>query len=174
VVAEEITGADNEEIVTKSSKDLSKKTSKSADPSVQKMEELVQLMEDENLSELEISDGSQHIKLVKEHLVSYQSPPPARSASPSSRAPEPKPVEDDKLVVKSPLAGVFYRAPSPKASSFVKEGDIVSPEKTVCIVEAMKVLNEINAGVSGKIVRICVENGKPVQADQTLFVLEPA
>ena len=78
------------------------------------------------------------------------------------------------MPIKSPLAGVFYRAPSPQAAPFAKEGDDVTPDKTLCIIEAMKVLNEINAGTTGRILKIMVENGKPVQAGQTLFLVDPA
>ncbi|MBV9079955.1 MAG: biotin/lipoyl-binding protein [Elusimicrobia bacterium] len=135
-------------------------------------------MEEENLHELEIVDGPFEVKLVRQGRVPVihahghgHAPRPAATASDA-----PAKGEDlgNLLPVKAPLAGIFYRAPSPQAAPFIKEGESVIPEKTLCIIEAMKVLNEINAGVSGTVARILVENGKPVSAGQNLFLIEPA
>ncbi len=94
-----------------------------------------------------------------------------QAAEAPQAAPEAQtPISGD--TIKSPIMGVFYRAPSPTSSSFVKEGDVVAPGKTLCIVEAMKVMNEIKAEVKMKIVKILVENGNPVTAGQDLFVIE--
>lgn len=132
-------------------------------------------MDEEKLDELEIWDGSSKIKLSRQSTAS-PAVMPVRSSAPQPKKKEKsspvEPVAEIGTPIKSPLAGVFYRAPSPQAPSFVKEGDIVSPEKTVCIVEAMKVLNQINAGISGRIIKICVENGKPISSGQTLFYVE--
>jgi acetyl-CoA carboxylase biotin carboxyl carrier protein len=147
----------------------------SAKPS-ERLEELLKLMEDENLQELEITDGPFEVKLVRQGRAPVHHAPRSHAA-PAPRASAPTPKADDfgKLTpVKSPLAGIFYRAPSPQAAPFVKEGETVSPDKTLCLIEAMKVLNEINGGVSGTVVRILVENGKPVTAGQNLFLIEPA
>jgi acetyl-CoA carboxylase biotin carboxyl carrier protein len=76
-------------------------------------------------------------------------------------------------VIKSPLVGTFYRAPSPGAPPFVEEGDIVSKGQVLCIIEALKVMNEIESDVNGKIVKILVENGQPVEYGQELFYIEP-
>ena len=72
------------------------------------------------------------------------------------------------------MVGTFYRSPSPDAESFVKEGDVVSPGQTLCIIEAMKIMNEIEAEVGGRVVKVLVENGKPVEYNTDLFLLEPA
>lgn len=80
--------------------------------------------------------------------------------------------EENNETLKSPLTGVFYRSASPSSPTFVKEGDIVSEGKTLCIVEAMKVMNEIKAQSKVKIVKILVENGKPVDKDDELFIVE--
>jgi len=139
------------------------------------LEEFFSLMEEENLHELEIKQGSFQVKLVKDPryhqmaMALLNSPPVSKKS-----AKQPEKTEEKGLTVKSPLAGVFYRARSPQSPPFVKEGDSVTPEKTLCIVEAMKVMNEINAGCSGKILKILVENGKPVEANQTLFLVESA
>ncbi|MFM8284753.1 MAG: acetyl-CoA carboxylase biotin carboxyl carrier protein, partial [Planctomycetaceae bacterium] len=77
------------------------------------------------------------------------------------------------VVVKSPMVGTFYRASGPDAAPFVKVGDRIEPEKTVCIIEAMKVFNEIPAGVSGQVVAILVENGAPVEFGQPLLKVDP-
>ena len=84
------------------------------------------------------------------------------------------PVKDgeNNETIKSPLTGVFYRSASPSSPTFVKEGDVVSEGKTLCIVEAMKVMNEINAQSKVKIVQILVENGKPIDKDDELFIVE--
>ncbi len=76
-------------------------------------------------------------------------------------------------VIKSPLIGTFYRAPSPGAPPFVEEGDIVSKGQVLCIIEALKVMNEIESDINGKIVKILVENGQPVEYGQELFYIEP-
>jgi len=81
--------------------------------------------------------------------------------------------EDEKLhVIKSPLVGTFYRAPAPGAPPFVEEGDIVSPGQVLCIIEALKVMNEIESDVRGRVVKILVENGQPVEYGQPLFLID--
>ncbi len=156
-----------------------RKTDKLAAKPVDRLEELLKLMEEENLQELEVTDGAFEVKLVRQGRSPVVHHGPARPHQAQGAGPrkDAAPKEEDlgKLVpVKSPLAGIFYRSPSPQSPSFVKEGDAVSPEKTLCIVEAMKVLNEINGGVSGTVVRILVENGKPISAGQNLFLIDPA
>ncbi len=145
-----------------------------------RLEEFLKLMDEENLQELEVVDGDFSVKLVRQSKapVAHYAPPAGSHASgpvAKKRGDQAKKAEPEiGSPIKSPLAGVFYRAPSPNAALFVKEGDIVTPDKTLCIIEAMKVLNEINAGVSGKILKIMVENGKPVSSGQTLFLVEPS
>jgi acetyl-CoA carboxylase biotin carboxyl carrier protein len=77
------------------------------------------------------------------------------------------------ITIKSPMVGTFYKAPSPDKPDFVQVGDIIKPGKTVCIIEAMKLFNEVEAEVSGKIVKILVENATPVEFDQPLFLVDP-
>jgi len=155
-----------------------RKTDKGPAKPVVRLEALLKLMEDENLHELEITDGPFEVKLVRQGRAPVVHHGPARShAAAAGPRKDAAPKEEDLgtlVPVKSPLAGIFYRSASPQSPSFVKEGDTVTPEKTLCIVEAMKVLNEINGGVSGTVVRILVENGKPISAGQSLFLIEPA
>ena len=149
---------------------------KTASKPTERVEELLELMNEQHLLELEISDGESEVKLSKQSYV--PAAPVARVpqgqpvASSASSAPAAVPAEKG-TPINSPLAGVFYRAPSPTAPPFVKEGDVVTPEKVLCIIEAMKVLNEINAGVHGKITRIMLENGKSVSTGQPIFYVEP-
>lgn len=103
---------------------------------------------------------------------------PQASTSTPQVSVETKPVEEKKVEkkyheIKSPIVGTFYRAPSPDAEPYVKVGDIVQVGQVLCIVEAMKLMNEIECDVNGKIVQILVENGKPVEYGQVLFLIEP-
>lgn len=96
-------------------------------------------------------------------------PPAAAPATPPAPA-APPPPEDEKLAeIKSPMVGTFYAAPSPDSEPYVQPGAHVSPDTTVCIIEAMKIMNEIKAEVSGTIAQVCVKNGQPVEFGQTLF-----
>lgn len=108
-------------------------------------------------------------------------PPPAPEPAPAANptpapAPEPKPEEPPVkgVEVKAPIVGTFYRAPSPDAEPFVKEGDMVKKGQVLCIIEAMKLMNEIESDVSGIVRKILVSNGEPVEYGQVLFIIEPA
>ncbi len=98
--------------------------------------------------------------------------PAAQPEAPKAEAPA-APAEDNLLTIKSPMIGTFYRTPSPDKPAFVNVGDEVSQGSVVCIVEAMKLFNEIESEVSGKIVKILVDNATPVEYDQPLFLVEP-
>lgn len=101
--------------------------------------------------------------------------PVAASAQPAKEAPKQDDSAKDKgyITIKSPMIGTFYRSSSPDSPSFVNVGDAVNPGQTVCIIEAMKLFNEIESEVSGRIVKILVENASPVEYDQPLFLVEP-
>jgi acetyl-CoA carboxylase biotin carboxyl carrier protein len=102
---------------------------------------------------------------------------PVVAAAPVAAAPAAAPAKEDTsrfLEIKSPMIGTFYRTPNPDADNFVNVGDSVSAGQTVCIIEAMKLFNEIESEVSGKIVKILVENATPVEYDQPLFLVDPA
>jgi acetyl-CoA carboxylase biotin carboxyl carrier protein len=118
------------------------------------------------------------IELMKEHDLSEitHSAPVIQTARPAAAAgaTAPQPAADaGMLIIKSPMVGTFYKASGPDSAAFVKVGDRIGPEKTVCIVEAMKVFNEIPAGVSGQVVAILVENGAPVEFGQPLIKVDP-
>lgn len=98
----------------------------------------------------------------------------AAPATPAASAAASTPTTDNLITIKAPMVGTFYRSSNPDTPSFVNVGDEVKPGKVVCIVEAMKLFNEIESEVSGKIVKILVENASPVEFDQPLFLVEPA
>lgn len=108
------------------------------------------------------------------------SPAPAPTHAPAPSAPEPKkeeasaPSNANLIEIKSPMIGTFYKTPNPDSDPFVKVGDSVKPGDPVCIIEAMKLFNEIESEVSGKIVQILVENAQPVEYDQPLFLVDPS
>jgi acetyl-CoA carboxylase biotin carboxyl carrier protein len=96
------------------------------------------------------------------------------AAIPAAPAAAAEPKADNLITIKSPMVGTFYRTPNPESPSFVNVGDDVKPGKVVCIIEAMKLFNEIESEISGKIVKVLVENATPVEYDQPLFLVEPA
>ncbi|MCX5781675.1 MAG: acetyl-CoA carboxylase biotin carboxyl carrier protein [Elusimicrobia bacterium] len=136
---------------------------------------LYEIMRNEKLEELEIEEKDFYVHLKRKGKTVKAVPQAAAAqASPAQQEQTSVTAEIQATgeTIQSPIMGVFYRAPSPTLSSFVKEGDIANPGKTVCIVEAMKVMNEIKSESKVKIVKILVENGNPVVAGQDLFVIE--
>ncbi|MCM8831972.1 MAG: acetyl-CoA carboxylase biotin carboxyl carrier protein [Candidatus Omnitrophica bacterium] len=136
---------------------------------LEKLKEFITFMNENNLCELEIEEEGKRIRLKKFSLeqppiISHTSTPVAEKA-------------DEKAVnlieIKSPMVGTFYRAPSPGAKPYKEVGDIVRSGDVVCIIEAMKLINEIKSEVNGKIAQILVENGQPVEFGQILFLVEP-
>lgn len=101
-------------------------------------------------------------------------PAPAAAAAPEKPARPAEPPANNSVTIKSPMIGTFYRSPSPDKPSFVNVGDEVEPGSVVCIIEAMKLFNEIESEVKGKIVKVLVEDASPVEYDQPLFLVEPA
>ena len=135
----------------------------------------------------EVSIETEGLKVsVKKHgeaapVVSVVSAAPAAApvaSAPAAAAPAapaaPAPVADNLYTVKSPMIGTFYRAPGPDKDNFVEVGTEIAPGKTVCVIEAMKLFNEIDSEISGKIVKILVDNASPVEFDQPLFLVEKA
>jgi acetyl-CoA carboxylase biotin carboxyl carrier protein len=148
---------------------------------------LVRLLEQSEISEIEISDKDRKIRLAKPTPSNGQSgasiiagaapqvAPPAQvipAAEAEVEPPKPAPVIAAN-VVKSPMVGTFYAAPSPDAEPFVQVGDMVRKGQVLCIVEAMKLMNEIESDYEGRIVDIHVENAQPVEFDHPLFTIEP-
>ena len=152
---------------------------------VRKIRRLVELMKEHDLTEIDIQQGEVRIQLRRAGSAGPAAvlPAPAfraeatpsASAAPSRPAPETlaEPASDiHSAVIKSPMVGTFYAAPDPESPPYVKVGDHVGPETTVCIVEAMKVFNQIPAEVSGKIIMVLVENGESVDFGQPLFKVD--
>lgn len=155
------------------------------------MKELIALLEGSNLSEISIADNDYKITLKKDKLSSV-SPPPEKvsdhshTQTPSGTAPDetskrggkaegaaPTEPESTTVSITSPIVGTFYRSSSPNDPPYVEVGDKVNPGQTVCVVEAMKVMNEVKADQAGKVVEICVEDGAPVEYGEELFTIAP-
>lgn len=145
---------------------------------LRKLKTLIDLVSESNVSELEITEAEGKVRIVKSEGKIVQqyvaAPMPAPAAAPVAAAAElPAPVaEMPGHVVKSPMVGTFYRSSSPGAKPFVELGTEVKEGETICIIEAMKILNEIEADKSGKVTRILGENGQAVEYGQPLFVIE--
>jgi acetyl-CoA carboxylase biotin carboxyl carrier protein len=144
---------------------------------VKRIRRLVELMNEHELAEIDLRQADQRIRLRKGGEVSFAPPAPRGAANPAAAASDAAPAaatpETHLALVTSPMIGTFYTAPSPDAPPFVKVGDHVDPTTTVCIIEAMKVFNEIPAETSGQIVAVLVENGAPVEFGQPLFKVDP-
>ncbi|MDB2686286.1 acetyl-CoA carboxylase biotin carboxyl carrier protein [Mariniblastus sp.] len=141
---------------------------------VKKIRELIELMQEHELNEVDLKQADQRIRLRRGpegQPVTYAQPqaaaPPVAAAPTAAAAPVAP--ADDSLTIDSPTIGTFYSRPKPEESDYVKVGDVVTEDTIVCIVEAMKMFNEIPAGVSGKIVEVLVKNGDPVDNNKPLF-----
>ena len=144
---------------------------------IRKVKKLIELLEESDVAEIEIHEGEESVRISRAStaVVAPMAAPvaaapvaaPAPAAAPAAAEPE---VQGH--AVRSPMVGTFYSAPSPEASAFVKEGDTVSAGQTLCIIEAMKILNQIESDKAGKVTKILVENGQPVEFDQPLFIIE--
>lgn len=156
---------------------------------IRKIKKLIELLEESGLSELEIHEGEESVRLSRQpqgapaQHAYYAAPPQAPAAPPAGPAegaarPSPAAGEEEGAglppgtVVRSPMVGTYYNAPSPDAEPFISEGDEVQAGDTLCMIEAMKMFNQIEAEVSGRVVAILAENGQPVEYDQPLFVIE--
>lgn len=152
---------------------------------LKELRELIALMEEHNLLEVEIEREGMRIRLKKAGAAGAEQPvaviagpvqPAAAMPAPTAvGAPQPAAPEPSKLAtIKSPMVGTFYRAPAPDAPPFVEVGHTIEAGQVVCIIEAMKLMNEIKSDVRGTIREIAVENGQPVEFGQALFAIEPA
>jgi len=148
---------------------------------LRELKALLALMRDFGLSELEIEDKKGKVRLVRsahssdEHQPAPAAPPKlavARAAAANTRPAAAPDLAPGHRYVQSPMVGTFYRAASPDSDPFVEEGDSVRKGQALCIIEAMKMMNEIEAEISGKLVRILCENGQPVEYGQPLMVIE--
>lgn len=151
------------------------------------IKELIEMLKDTDISELEVERAGVKVRLRKGGEVNYQpvmprmeyahapmAAPARTEAAASAAAAAAEPAKTNQAKVTSPIVGTFYRAPAPDKPAYVQVGDTVKKGQVLCIVEAMKLMNEIESEASGKIVQILLENGKPVEYGQTLFLIEPA
>ena len=154
---------------------------------LRKLKKLIDLVEESGIAELEITEGEEKVRIAKvapnsqtilaSNPMAYHYPlqgtmaPPTQAVAAAVVAATP---EEEGHVVKSPMVGTFYRSPSPGAPAFVEIGQSISEGQTLCIIEAMKLLNEIESDVSGTVKRILVENGQPIEYGQPLFVVATA
>lgn len=140
---------------------------------LRKLKKLIDLVQESGISELEVTEGEEKVKIVKSGgaAVLHASPAPA-PAAPHLPAPVVPAAEIPRHVVKSPMVGTFYRSPSPGAKPFVEVGDTVKSGDIICIIEAMKLLNEIECDKDGVINSILVENGQPVEYGEPLVVID--
>lgn len=148
---------------------------------LRKLKKLIDLVEESGIAELEITEGEEKVRISRSsnaqptYMMQPQNMAPmqmAGAASVAAPAAEPeKPAEPEGHIVKSPMVGTFYRSPSPGASAFVELGQSVTAGETLCIIEAMKLLNEIECDHSGVIKAILVESGQPVEYGEPLFVI---
>jgi len=148
---------------------------------IRKVKKLIELLEESGIAEIEIQEGEESVRISRysQHAPVAAAPvAPAAIAAPVAAAIEPVAADNaseaaiEGHIVKSPMVGAFYRAPSPGASTFVEVGQSVKVGDTLCIIEAMKLLNQIEADKAGTVKAILVENGQPVEYDQPLFVID--
>jgi len=162
-----------------------------ASVNMEELRELIALLRDNGLAELELENEGFRVRLRRESAATSSyvadvsqpapapvpvgpAPPPATGPShPGTQASTEASQDQDLHIIPSPIVGTFYRSPSPSAEAFVKIGSNVEPETVVCIIEAMKLMNEIQAEASGEVVKIYVENGQPVEYGQPLFGIKP-
>lgn len=161
---------------------------------INQIKKLIKIIENSTLNEVEIEEGNLRIKVSKSapessHPMTYQHilpppPPPAQApvqqqvqaqTAPAAEEIPQAPAEKEQAQgyeIVSPIVGTFYRSPAPDADPYVKEGDRIKPGDVLCIVEAMKLMNEIESDVSGTILKILAENGKPVEYNQPMFIIK--
>ena len=149
---------------------------------LRKLKTLIDLVSESGVAELEIIEGEDRVRIVNRNgaapvqvhqPVTVAQPMPVPVPAPEAApAPAPAAPQQTGTPLTSPMVGTFYRAPSPGADPFVKVGDTVKKGQVVCIIEAMKLLNEVEADMDGTVKEVCVENGQPVEFGQSLFIIE--
>ncbi len=141
---------------------------------IRKIKKLIEIIEESDISEIEITEGEESVRINRHSTVVAPAPitfaPVAVASEPV--AAEPVVAEPTGHAVKSPMVGTFYRSASPGSASFVEIGNSVKEGDTLCIIEAMKILNQIETDKSGVIKQILIENAQPVEYDQALFIIE--
>jgi acetyl-CoA carboxylase biotin carboxyl carrier protein len=149
---------------------------------IRKVKKLIELLEESGISELEISEGEESVRISRHPRMAMQAPmamgspmlqaaPPAAPATPATSAGEHKPRNDEHTVT-SPMVGTYYSAASPGAKSFVEIGTEIKLGQILCIIEAMKMMNQIESDKAGRVTAILAKNGEPVEFGQPLFIIE--
>lgn len=147
---------------------------------IRKVKKLIELLEESGIAEIEIHEGEESVRISRQGggqpaQASYQLPPqqPQSSAAPVASAEPAVPVEEGH-VISAPMVGTFYSSPSPDNPPFVETGQAVAAGDVICIIEAMKIMNQIECEVNGTVSKVLVENGEPVEYGQPMFVIKPA
>ncbi len=146
---------------------------------LRKLKKLIDLVQDSGIAELEITEGEEKVRITSKLAGQTMYAAPQMMAAPQPAAPsasvavavEAEPAQPEGHIVKSPMVGTFYRTPSPTAKPFVEVGQSVKAGETLCIIEAMKLMNEIESDVAGVVKAILIENGQPVEYGQPLFII---
>jgi len=150
---------------------------------ITEIRKLIKLVQSSDITEVEVTEGESSIRISRQGSVAtpvaFAAPQavPAPVAAPTQESATPPPTSDDagsEHVVNSPMVGTFYRSPGPDSDAFVNEGDKVKKGQTLCIIEAMKLMNEIEAEYAGTVTEILVENATPLEYGQPIFVITPA
>ena len=150
---------------------------------IRKVKKLIELLEESDIAEIEIHEGEESVRISRQsslpaHFITSAASPASAAPAASAAAPLPAQAMEQEVLeiqghaVKSPMVGTFYRSPSPGSKSFVEEGQQVAVGDILCIIEAMKILNQIESDKAGKVVKILVENGQPVEYNQPLFIID--
>jgi acetyl-CoA carboxylase biotin carboxyl carrier protein len=147
---------------------------------IRKVKKLIELLEESGISEIEIAEGEESVRISRYPKpgtvtttaapAAPASPPPAAAAAPAPAEPLAAPVQGQQVT--APMVGTFYSGPAPGAKPFVDIGTEVKPGDTLCVIEAMKMMNQIESEFAGRVVSVLVENGSPVEFGQPLFVIE--
>jgi len=162
--------------------------SRGSAPDLRDVSKILEFMEQHSLDEFEYENGNVRIRLRKaqslagapframhsapEIVVAH--PATVSTAAPASSGSTPEPIDENLHVIKSPIVGTFYSSPTPGADPFVRPGDHVDAGRVLCIIEAMKLMNEIETDVAGEVMRVFVENGQPVEYGEPLFAIHPS
>ena len=154
---------------------------------IRKVKKLIELLEESGIAEIEIHEGEESVRISRDSTVvapqaTYSVPPPAAPVAPPSEPIKAHLAVTDNThsndysgeghVINSPMVGIFYNSPSPEEPAFIGKGQPVKSGEVICIIEAMKIMNQIEADTDGKLLRVLVENGEAVEYGQPLFVIE--
>ncbi|MEX2517423.1 MAG: acetyl-CoA carboxylase biotin carboxyl carrier protein [Gammaproteobacteria bacterium] len=146
---------------------------------IRKVKKLIELLEESGIAEIEIHEGEESVRIARQSAgqpvqTYYQPPQQSQPAPASTSSNEPAVAEETGHIVKSPMVGTFYSSPESGSPPFVEPGKPVNVGDVICIIEAMKIMNQIEADVGGRLVKALVASGEPVEYGQPLFVIEPA